>query len=86
MAPMGTGDGSGGRSYGCAASAANGAANNGASDGTLRKGLPERNRYRKTKQEQQDQVSFHVAFPPSFNAFLQRCFIEPAPRRSSDRP
>jgi len=63
MVPMDTGNGSGGRSYGCAAPAANGAANNGASHGALRKGIRERNRYRKTKQEQQNQAPFHFALP-----------------------
>ena len=63
IVPMDTGNGSGGRAYGCAAPATDGAANNGASQGALRKGLRERNRYRKTKQEQQDQASFHVALP-----------------------
>lgn len=63
MVPMDTSNGSGGCSYGCAAPAANGAANNGASHGALRKGIRERNRYRKTKQEQENQAPFHFALP-----------------------
>jgi hypothetical protein len=66
MRPTGTGDCSSGCSYRCTSPAANGSANNGArhrtSRGiTLRKGLGERDRCRKTKQEQQDQVSLHFA-------------------------
>ena len=59
MGPMGASDCSSGRSYCCTAPAADGSANNGTRHGTargvaLRKGLGERNRCRKTKQEQQD--------------------------------
>ena len=68
MGPIGTGDCSGGRAYGCAAPAANGSANYGARHGTspgnaLGKGLGERNRCRKTEQKQQDQASLHFGPP-----------------------
>ena len=59
---MDTGDCSGSRSYCGTAPAANGAADDGAPrDATLRKGLGERRRDRKTKQKQHDQASFHFA-------------------------
>ena len=81
IVPMGAGDGSGGRAYRCAAPAANGAADNGASHGALRKGLRERNRYRKTKQEQQNQAPFHVAFPHHSTRFC--CVVSLSRHRAS---